>query len=749
MKFGDPRNLRVVNLPLKAAAAELPEELTLKGASGERAEFTIEAEADGKTTKLPSFSMTAYNGGPFHPGGWYSEDPIVIDIAGMEISQSVPIDADHGMDIGHTQSVDKTPGNQKLKASGVLSAYDAGEQDESAVMARRIVRMGKNGFPHQASIMASVKRSKIEFAKAGEKIKANGRLFDGPVHVARESTLKKIAILSLGADSGTSTSIAAGANKDKAITMNEQLKAWLQSKNVDPATVGETALPIFQAAFDAEQKAKTPPPATITAALDADLKAAQEQLAAQTRRLTEAAAETERVNEITRICAAKPDLEIEVDKGGSKAKVNFRAHAIAEKWSGEKTTVQLELAVLRAERPAPQPFFGYTVSGRPAPTNDILEAAFCRTRNIPDMEKSFKPEVLEAADKHYRSMGLQQVILTAAAANGYPLTAGERIGNSNFTPIIRAAFGADRTLKAGFSSISLPGILGNVANKDILAGYLQEDHPWRMIAKVEPNVPNFYTRTHYRMLDDMEYEELGPGGEIKHGKADQESYTTQLKTYAKMFALTRQSIINDDLGVWDNLRSVIGRGAAKKFRKAFWTEFLSDASTFWTSARTNYITGATTTLLVDGVGLGLGVKAFRQMTSPSADGTKRVGGQPKFLLVPPELEAAARVLFTERGGQNIATAGNANPWSNLFTPLVAAELSDSAYTGFSTTAWYLLRDPMDMATVCVSFLNGMEAPTVEAADTEFNTLGIQFRGFHDFGVDQSEYLAGVKSKGAA
>jgi hypothetical protein len=28
-------------------------------------------------------------------------------------------------------------------------------------------------------------------------------------------------------------------------------------------------------------------------------------------------------------------------------------------------------------------------------------------------------------------------------------------------------------------------------------------------------------------------------------------------------------------------------------------------------------------------------------------------------------------------------------------------------------------------------------------------LGIQFRGYHDFGVDKSEYLAGVKSKGAA
>jgi hypothetical protein len=49
----------------------------------------------------------------------------------------------------------------------------------------------------------------------------------------------------------------------------------------------------------------------------------------------------------------------------------------------------------------------------------------------------------------------------------------------------------------------------------------------------------------------------------------------------------------------------------------------------------------------------------------------------------------------------------------------------------------------------VSFLNGQQSPTVESADADFNTLGIQFRGYHDFGVDKAEYVSGVKSKGAA
>jgi hypothetical protein len=81
--------------------------------------------------------------------------------------------------------------------------------------------------------------------------------------------------------------------------------------------------------------------------------------------------------------------------------------------------------------------------------------------------------------------------------------------------------------------------------------------------------------------------------------------------------------------------------------------------------------------------------------------------------------------------------------------VVAWQLSDSGYTGYSATAWYLLNDPSYLSTICVSFLNGQQTPTVESADADFNTLGIQFRGYHDFGVDMAEYLGGLKSKGAA
>jgi hypothetical protein len=92
---------------------------------------------------------------------------------------------------------------------------------------------------------------------------------------------------------------------------------------------------------------------------------------------------------------------------------------------------------------------------------------------------------------------------------------------------------------------------------------------------------------------------------------------------------------------------------------------------------------------------------------------------------------------------------NANVFANRFLPVSTPYLSNSTYTGNSSTAWYLLANPQDLATIQVVFLNGVETPTVEMADADFDLLGIAMRGYHDFGVSQMEPRGGVKSKGAA
>lgn len=398
-------------------------------------------------------------------------------------------------------------------------------------------------------------------------------------------------------------------------------------------------------------------------------------------------------------------------------------------------------------------------------SNNPVEAALCLSRGLPNIESHFTPEALDQAHERHRGLGLQQVIIMAAAANGYEWGVGERIHQGNIEKILAFALPENRRgeiqASAGASTlgVSLSNLLSNVANKEIVTGYTQQDDGGMSEIAGVKSVPDFKQCASYRMLDNMEYEEVGPAGEIPHGTVSQESYTRQAKTYAKMFALTRTDIINDDLGAFDDLRQRVGGGGKMKLVDLFWTKFMTlITASFVTAGRGNYITGATTNLGTDGVGLQLALTKFLTMKSAAADGAKRIGGRPVMLLVPPELSFNADRLYVSEnlvgdGGNGTTPGANTVPSANIharkYKPVVCPWLSDPAFANNSTTGWGLLRAKEQLPAVVISYLNGQDQPTVESSEADFDTLGVQFRGFHDFGVDFAEYLALVWSKGAA
>ncbi len=317
---------------------------------------------------------------------------------------------------------------------------------------------------------------------------------------------------------------------------------------------------------------------------------------------------------------------------------------------------------------------GVQCVGAGVSVGDALEAAV-RLSLGSKVERDYSAAVLEAAHENFRNITLQGLLAVAAEANGYQgstfVTAG------NLASVLRAA-SPERS--AGVSTVSLPGILGAVANRELLAGYMEEDRTWRKVAKVG-RVDNFHAAKSYRLLDDMEYEELSPGGKIKQGSVSEESYTRQAKTFAKMFTVTRRDMINDNLGALADVRTRLGRGSGKKVSSLAWRTFLDNAA-FFLAARTNYISGPLTALGADGVALSLALTAFRQMRSPSADGYKSVGGgSPSILLVPPELEEPAMKLYLNDNAGAVAS-GDVNIHAGKYEPVVSVQLSDPAYTGY-------------------------------------------------------------------
>ena len=412
----------------------------------------------------------------------------------------------------------------------------------------------------------------------------------------------------------------------------------------------------------------------------------------------------------------------------------IRATAVSEGWGVERTENELlrverdafQLRDLRAARPAAPDVHG---SGRDQ-TDQVLQAAFCRSAGLPNIEKHFKSDVLEAADQR-RGVGLHELLLLAAAEGGY--TGRPTITNGNLREVLRAAF----------SVHTITTLLTSVANKILLDGFNAIPQSWRQVAQIRA-VSDFKQATAYRLTTGVEYQKVGPGGEIQHGTAGQESYTVQADTYARMLVLTRQDIINDDLGAFDDLRTRFGIGAAIALNKAFWTAWLAayDGAAFWTAARGNLVTSAT----LAEAGLNSAVSAFRKLSAPDGN---MMALEPKRLLVPPDLESTALKLYNSQEVRDTTASTNtptANIYYQRFLPVVAPELSNSAYTGYSASTWYLLADPAVLASAIVCFLNGQQNPTIESADTDFDTLGIQMRGYHDFGCAMSEYRASVAAE---
>jgi hypothetical protein len=135
---------------------------------------------------------------------------------------------------------------------------------------------------------------------------------------------------------------------------------------------------------------------------------------------------------------------------------------------------------------------------------------------------------------------------------------------------------------------------------------------------------------------------------------------------------------------------------------------------------------------------------------------------PKVLLVPTTLKVTADNLYADNTldtmalDSNDAVAFARNPHKGKYPPKSSPYLNNTSITdqdgkalsGQSDTAWYLFADPRVRAAIAVGLLNGNRVPVLESDETDFNTLGMQWRAYHDFGVGVEDPKAAVKSTGA-
>lgn len=491
-------------------------------------------------------------------------------------------------------------------------------------------------------------------------------------------------------------------------------ETWQAARGIDPAKLTDAERAVLKAAYDHDVKEGR--------AGDPDRRL--EDVMAKSRQ------EAERRDTIAGMVQAQltPGTPRHlVDRVGEVGRL-----AIEGGWDVQRT----ELEILRVVRAGAVQTY---VAPEQAPDSEVVEAAFCSSAGLPDVERHFPANVLEAARKKWKyGCGLAELVLSSARRNGY-----RGYNMRDTSAVLRAAFAPVeiRAAEQGPSTYSLPQTMANIANKFVKVGWQGVDDAWRQIA-ARRTVSDFKTVTTISLTGGMVYVKVPPGGEIKHGTAGELTYTNKADTYARMFGIDRRDLINDDANVLSSASRRLGRGGALKINDVFWSTFLNNSS-FFTSGNLNVSTGAGSALAI--AGLNAAYSTFLKQTDP--DGLP-VAINPTIMLVPPTLYPTALTLNQSTAVVGSTSQPNANVWQGRFKPVTSPYMENTSYTGNSNAAWYLLANPDDMAVIEVCFLNGQEMPTVETAELEFNQLGISMRGYHDWGVSLQEYRAGVRSAGS-
>ena len=686
-------------------------------------EFTLIEASNGAKPKVVG---VAYSGGKMSLPGW--RHPVVVDLAGMEIPESVPLLTNHE---------NKTDSRIGLISAAVRNNVleITGEIVSDSKDAADIIAQGKAGADWQLSIGADVKE--CELVKGSREV--NGQEVEGPFYHIKKSTLREVSVVAVGADAHTNMKVNAKFNlvNQEGEAMNNKS----ETKSVSAVSAPNDAVPPEKKP-EPEQKPGNPankpgepekkpdnaeqkPGQAAAEATPPAIQASAGDVAATAREAAQNAvkAERERISAIQAICDGEfPEIEREAIAGG---------------WTPEVVTKKV-LETIRAERPAANVNISVKTAPEGGELRKTIEAAMCLRVGVSadQLEKSYGARTVEAGMAEM-DMPLKQLLIECMKLDGIPYSRGFD----------------NETIRAAFSSVSLPGILSNVANKKLLQSYeAQPIIAMKLCSTGDLN--DFKENDRFRLTDVGDLLPIAADGEIKDGGLIEESAKNQLDTYGKKFCLTRKMIINDDLGAFMKVPTAMGNRAARLIDQLFFSRLLSnpaqaDGKALFSTNHKNLLSGASSALSSDS--LKKAIQLF--LDQVDADG-QPISVEPKYLLVPTALKHLA-IELTQ--GATLIMSGTDNavrPALNVLSDenlqvISSPYLGNSAYDGASQSAWYLFGSPSTVDTFELGFLKGKRTPTVERGETDFNTLGIWFRVYFDLGVREQDHRGMVKANGAA
>lgn len=305
---------------------------------------------------------------------------------------------------------------------------------------------------------------------------------------------------------------------------------------------------------------------------------------------------------------------------------------------------------------------------------------------------------------------------------------------------LQANFGDNMELaRAAINSTStFPAIMSNLANKSVMTGFNEAETTFQIWAGKGSN-RDFKEAARVALSEAGNLELVPEGGQFQQDFLGEASARTKVATYGKLFSLTRQAIINDDLGLFSKIANKYGSAAKRLVNKMVYAQLTGNVK-----MQDNIALFDTKHGNVAGTGEALSVKAIakaitamRRQKGITGDATLNI--TPKYLVVPPELEMVAYQIVNSTAAVDGVNSGVVNPYKGRFVVVADAELTDS-------DAWYLVADATQHDTIEVTYLNGVETPRLETRQG-FDVDGIEYKVAFDCGVSALDFRGVYKNAG--
>lgn len=356
----------------------------------------------------------------------------------------------------------------------------------------------------------------------------------------------------------------------------------------------------------------------------------------------------------------------------------------------------------------------------------------------------------EAESDKFRAAAQDAVLMAAGIPVAEPAAGAQELRGYSMVEMARESlrresgstvnFGDNMELaRAAINSTStFPAIMSNLANKSVMVGFNEAETTYQIWAGKGSN-RDFKEAARVALSEAGNLELVPEGGQFQQDSFGEASARTKVATYGKLFSLTRQAIINDDLGLFSKIATKYGSAAKRLVNKMVYAQLTGNVK-----MQDNVALFDTKHGNVAGTGEALSVKAIAKAIT-SMRRQKGITGEatlnitPKYLVVPPELEMTAYQIVNSTAAVDGVNSGVANPYKGRFIVVADAELTDP-------DAWYLVADATQHDTIEVTYLNGVETPRLETRQG-FDVDGIEYKVAFDCGVSALDFRGVFKNAG--